>query len=197
MVCAPAGLDGAAPKSTAGGRVISPSLVTLKFGFDYEGNDVFNLFLQDLYGNYSFASIADFNNLRYSNYSLQQPRNGDINSVAANFEVNTTGVFLQDTWAVAPNLPANLKALEERLEVSNMLARVEGLSLAEYDILPADPKAPLVGRLVQTGILDELSDRKHVVLENAGGSVTTLDGSPLRYGKPGFENPHFVAQGWA
>lgn len=33
------------------------------------------------------------------------------------------------------------------------------------------------------------------VLENAGGSVTTLDGSPLRYGKPGLRNPHFIARG--
>ena len=35
----------------------------------------------------------------------------------------------------------------------------------------------------------------HAVLAAAGGSVCTLDGSLLRYGKPGFENPHFVARG--
>lgn len=35
----------------------------------------------------------------------------------------------------------------------------------------------------------------HAVLEAAGGCVLTLDGQPLRYGKPGFENPHFVAWG--
>ena len=29
----------------------------------------------------------------------------------------------------------------------------------------------------------------------AGGSVTTFDGQPLAYGKPGFENPHFLARG--
>ena len=33
------------------------------------------------------------------------------------------------------------------------------------------------------------------VLEAAGGRVLCLDGSPLRYGKPGFENPDFVAWG--
>jgi 3'(2'), 5'-bisphosphate nucleotidase len=33
------------------------------------------------------------------------------------------------------------------------------------------------------------------VLAAAGGHVQTLDGTPLRYGKPGFENPHFVASG--
>ena len=35
----------------------------------------------------------------------------------------------------------------------------------------------------------------HAVLRAAGGSVTDLDGNPLTYGKPGFENPHFVAKG--
>ena len=33
------------------------------------------------------------------------------------------------------------------------------------------------------------------VLEAAGGQVTTLDGTPLRYGKPGFVNPDFMARG--
>jgi 3'(2'), 5'-bisphosphate nucleotidase len=33
----------------------------------------------------------------------------------------------------------------------------------------------------------------HAVLAAAGGQVTALDGAPLCYGKPGFENPHFVA----
>jgi 3'(2'), 5'-bisphosphate nucleotidase len=33
------------------------------------------------------------------------------------------------------------------------------------------------------------------ILRAAGGSVTTLDGQALFYGKPGFENPHFVARG--
>jgi 3'(2'), 5'-bisphosphate nucleotidase len=33
------------------------------------------------------------------------------------------------------------------------------------------------------------------VLEAAGGAVATLDGAPLRYGKPGFCNPDFIARG--
>ena len=35
------------------------------------------------------------------------------------------------------------------------------------------------------------------VLRAAGGSVRTLDGTPLAYGKPGFENPDFAAWGRA
>jgi 3'(2'), 5'-bisphosphate nucleotidase len=35
----------------------------------------------------------------------------------------------------------------------------------------------------------------HAVLRAAGGSVTDLQGRPLGYGKPGFDNPHFAAAG--
>lgn len=36
----------------------------------------------------------------------------------------------------------------------------------------------------------------HAVVVAAGGDVLDLGGRQLRYGKPAFENPHFVAQGW-
>jgi 3'(2'), 5'-bisphosphate nucleotidase len=35
----------------------------------------------------------------------------------------------------------------------------------------------------------------HAILLAAGGSLSTLDEQPLRYGKPGFINPEFIAQG--
>lgn len=35
----------------------------------------------------------------------------------------------------------------------------------------------------------------HAVVNCAGGRVTSLDGAELAYGKPGFENPHFVVAG--
>jgi 3'(2'), 5'-bisphosphate nucleotidase len=35
----------------------------------------------------------------------------------------------------------------------------------------------------------------HAILEAAGGSILTLAGKPLRYGKRGFLNPDFVARG--
>lgn len=37
----------------------------------------------------------------------------------------------------------------------------------------------------------------HAVLLAAGGAVRDLSGQPLRYGKPGFDNPHFAASGGA
>jgi len=35
----------------------------------------------------------------------------------------------------------------------------------------------------------------HAVVCAAGGAVTDMDGHELTYGKPGFENPHFIAMG--
>ena len=35
----------------------------------------------------------------------------------------------------------------------------------------------------------------HAVARFAGGSVTEMDGTELLYGKPGFENPHFIVWG--
>ncbi len=79
--------------------------------------------------------------------------------------------------------------------------------LADYDVaeqteagsslkfcLVASGKADLYPRFGRTMEWDTAAG--HAVLLAAGGSVTRADdGSPLRYGKPGFENPHFIARG--
>ena len=49
---------------------------------------------------------------------------------------------------------------------------------------------PRIGRTMEWDIA-----AGHAVLAAAGGSVTTLAGEPLGYGKPGLDNPHFVARG--
>lgn len=59
--------------------------------------------------------------------------------------------------------------------------------------LLAEGQAQVYPRLGRTMEWDTAAG--HAVLSAAGGEVLTLDGLPLRYGKPGFENPHFVA--WA
>ena len=57
----------------------------------------------------------------------------------------------------------------------------------------AEGRADMYPRLGRTMEWDIAAG--HAVLLAAGGSVRTLDGAPLRYGKPGFDNPHFVARG--
>ena len=58
--------------------------------------------------------------------------------------------------------------------------------------LVASGQADLYPRLGRTMEWDIAAG--HAVLLAAGGEVLTLEGMPMRYGKPGFENPHFVAQ---
>jgi len=57
----------------------------------------------------------------------------------------------------------------------------------------ADGGADLYPRFGRTMEWDTCAPQ--AVLEAAGGSVETLDGHPLRYGKPGWDNPHFVCWG--
>ena len=59
--------------------------------------------------------------------------------------------------------------------------------------LVAEGEADIYPRLGRTMEWD--TGAGHAVLVAAGGSVTTLDGAALSYGKPNFKNPHFVARG--
>lgn len=59
--------------------------------------------------------------------------------------------------------------------------------------LVASGEADLYPRLGRTMEWDIAAG--HAVIAAAGGRVTDLSGAALRYGKPGFENPHFVAMG--
>ena len=57
----------------------------------------------------------------------------------------------------------------------------------------AEGKADLYPRFGRTMEWDTAAPQ--AVLEAAGGTVSTLDGTPLRYGKTGWENPHFICTG--
>ena len=61
--------------------------------------------------------------------------------------------------------------------------------------LVAEGIADLYPRLGRTMEWDTAAG--HAIVLAAGGRVTTLDGAELIYGKPGFDNPHFVARGRA
>jgi 3'(2'), 5'-bisphosphate nucleotidase len=61
--------------------------------------------------------------------------------------------------------------------------------------LMARGEADIYPRVGQTSEWDTAAG--HAVLAAAGGSVTTLDGEALLYGKAGFVNPDFVAWGRA
>ena len=74
----------------------------VKFGAEYSDNDIYNYFLQDSWGNYSFYGIDNFRNGIYFDYDLQyQTSPGSVPAIYAN---KGLGLFVQDTWYVNSNL---------------------------------------------------------------------------------------------
>jgi hypothetical protein len=105
----------------------------LKFGVDYSKNKIFNAFLQDTYGNYTFscvnssatytysfgtincatasaaqieqAVLENFQRGRPSAYQVQIPAGGGtLQKGAADWVLENTGLFVQDTWSVNDKL---------------------------------------------------------------------------------------------
>ena len=77
----------------------------------------------------------------------------------------------------------------ERFEVAEIVSAGSSLKLCRI----AEGVADLYPRLGRTMEWDIAAG--HAIIAAAGGRVDTLDGARLTYGKPGFENPHFVARG--
>ncbi len=83
-------------------------------------------------------------------------------------------------------------ALGRWLGGTPVAAHVVAGSSLKFGLL-AEGLADLYPRLGRTMEWDTAAG--HAVLAAAGGSVSELAGLPLRYGKAGYENPHFVARG--
>ncbi len=86
----------------------------------------------------------------------------------------------------------DVAALQGWLQGQPVVSWVPAGSSLKFGLI-AEGQADLYPRLGRTMEWDTAAG--HAVLAAAGGSVCDLDGRPLRYGKPGFENPHFVARG--
>ncbi len=76
-----------------------------------------------------------------------------------------------------------------RFEVAELVSAGSSLKFCRV----AEGRADMYPRIGRTMEWDVAAG--HAVLAAAGGTVETLDGEPLVYGKPGFDNPHFVARG--
>jgi len=83
-------------------------------------------------------------------------------------------------------------ALDRFLSGRRVAANVNAGSSLKFCLVAAG-EADLYPRLGRTMEWDTAAG--DAVLRAAGGRVTELDGRELRYGKPGFANPHFIASG--
>jgi 3'(2'), 5'-bisphosphate nucleotidase len=84
---------------------------------------------------------------------------------------------------------AALDAFLAGLKVANRIGAGSSLKLCRIAAGEAD-LYPRLGRTMEWDIA-----AGQAVLVAAGGSIRDLQGAELRYGKPGFDNPHFVAEG--
>ena len=87
-------------------------------------------------------------------------------------------------------------AAKELVKVEQLGERVGGTIVAGSSVKfcrIAEGVADLYPRLGPTMEWDTAAGQ--AILEAAGGSVRTLDGETLSYGKAGFRNPHFIARG--
>lgn len=93
---------------------------------------------------------------------------------------------------VASRSHGDREALERYLAGRKVASLTQAGSSLKLCLL-AEGRADLYPRFGRTMEWDIAAG--HAVLAAAGGSVRTPGGAPLRYGKPGFENPDFVAKG--
>ena len=133
----------------------------VKFGSDYSDNKIFNAFLQNTKGNYSFscvnssatytysfgpitcntaaaalveqAVLENFSRGRPTSYQVQVPAPGkSLSDGAATFTLKNLGVFLQDTWSVNANLTLSAGL------------RLDTLGIPQRPLANAAAAAPLV-----------------------------------------------------
>ena len=108
---------------------------------------------------------------------------------------------LTELRASPPRDPLRIVATKSHMneETAAFLARYPDAELKNAGsalkfCLLAAQEADLYPRLGPTMEWD--TGAAQAVLEAAGGTVETFDGVPLRYGKPGWCNPHFLARAW-
>jgi 3'(2'), 5'-bisphosphate nucleotidase len=101
-----------------------------------------------------------------------------------------------------PPDPGGLRALVSQRHLDKATERfLEGYRVTERKAVSSSLKFGLLARgeadvYPRAGPTSEWDTAAgHAVLVAAGGSVTTFDGQPMRYGKPRFRNSSFVAWG--
>ncbi|MES2257781.1 MAG: carboxypeptidase regulatory-like domain-containing protein [Pseudomonadota bacterium] len=141
----------------------------LKFGGDFQKNDVYNAFLQNVWGNYTFgcvpniqydflnkatipdcskisaaqfeqAVLENFSRGRPSIYQVQVANPGlTLDDAVATFTMKNYGAFVQDTWTVNP-----------RLTISGGL-RLDASRMGDRPLTNATVALPTIARTTPTG----------------------------------------------
>ena len=87
-------------------------------------------------------------------------------------EEKSTGV-----WAIDPQLETKLRSLGERGDIMllmNKVMRAQGIAhpAADFAIFSGARKSePVIGRVVEVGIVDEMTDRKYLIVDSIDGRI--------------------------
>ncbi len=87
---------------------------TLQAGVQYDTADIYNLFVQDIFGNYTFLTLEEFESVAALNNGTRRFRNYTFNQIlpgvnpAAEFTETNLGLFVNDQWRVKSNLTVNM-----------------------------------------------------------------------------------------
>ena len=167
----------------------------VKFGGDYSANDVYNAFLQNVNGNYTFgcinssatvtyaigaincttdtaerreaAILENFSRGRPTSYQVQVPvAGGSIDNAIAQFNLKNMGAFIQDTWKINRQLTVMYGV------------RLDAPSVSERPLANATVALPMVAGDATTGV------------RQSGGfgldNTQTIDGQDLYQPRVGF-----------
>jgi type IV secretory pathway VirD2 relaxase len=74
-----------------------------------------------------------------------------------------------DTWVLAPNAEQSLRTLSERGDIIRTLQRAMGKVQRELAIFDPERSRPVIGRIADKGLADELSDRAYVIVDGVDG----------------------------
>jgi hypothetical protein len=74
-----------------------------------------------------------------------------------------------DAWTIAPNAEQTLRTLSERGDIIRTLQRAMGKAQRELVIFDPERSRPVIGRVADKGLADELSDRAYVIVDGVDG----------------------------
>ena len=171
----------------------------VKFGVDYSKNEIYNAFLQNVNGNYTFgctnssatytytfgtvncssspadvierAVLENFSRGRPTSYEAQLPVAGiTLADTPANWTLENTGLFLQDAWTVSPRLSVNYGV--------------------RYDRATTDDRPRQNAKVAQAPVAGQYSTIPNQIIRATGGfgldNTLTIDGDDLIQPRFGF-----------
>ncbi|HAS23431.1 TonB-dependent receptor [Idiomarina loihiensis] len=91
----------------------------IEFGGEYDEVEVYNVFVRNSLGSWSFESIDDFENGTASEFFYENAYTNDANDAAAKFSLGQINLYVQDNWYLNDSMELGLGLRYERYDSSD------------------------------------------------------------------------------